>query len=58
MNVDWFKPHKLTESKVGAIYLTVMNFIMPDSKESIYYWCHLSLDLMNPKETSILSFSP
>ena len=25
INVDWFKPHKLTESKVGAIYLTVMN---------------------------------
>ena len=25
MNVDWFKPHKLTESKVGAIYLSVMN---------------------------------
>ena len=22
MNVDWFKPHKLMESKVGAIYLT------------------------------------
>ena len=25
MNVDWFKPHKHTETSVGAIYLTVMN---------------------------------
>ena len=25
MNVAWLKPHKLTESKAGAIYLTVMN---------------------------------
>lgn len=25
LNVDWFQPYKLTQSSVGAIYLTVMN---------------------------------
>ena len=25
MNIDWFQPHKHTESSVGAIYMTVMN---------------------------------
>lgn len=25
LNIDWFQPYKLTESSVGAIYLTVLN---------------------------------
>ena len=25
LNIDWFQPYKLTESSVGAIYLTILN---------------------------------
>ena len=25
LNLDWFQPYKLTQSSVGALYLTIMN---------------------------------
>ena len=25
LNIDWFQPYKLTDSSVGALYITIMN---------------------------------